>query len=193
MRHVCQTHDHTLNVGGFGVLQDGLDAFGQPLHTFNAFTASVCNLNPTSRGTVQIQSPLGLVALGIDDPAKTGFLTSLASIGVVIGTFIYSRVGRTPVPRLLLIEFALLTACATGLYFYVPNTRVQWQHALAGGLVSSIGVELGKKVLTLYLAQMPTYSAIYGAFAAVPILLVWIVIKNLFLLKDQAVISQQSR
>ena len=73
-----------------------------------------------------------------------------------------------------MIEFALLTACATGLYFYVPNTRVQWQHALAGGLVSSIGVELGKKVLTLYLAQMPTYSAIYGAFAAVPILLVWI-------------------
>ena len=33
-----------------------LDAFGQPLHTFNAFTASVCNLNPTSRGTVQIKS-----------------------------------------------------------------------------------------------------------------------------------------
>ncbi len=33
-----------------------LDAFGQPLHTFNAFTASVCNLNPTSRGAVQIRS-----------------------------------------------------------------------------------------------------------------------------------------
>jgi membrane protein len=72
------------------------------------------------------------------------------------------------------IEFALLTACATGLYFYVPNTRVLWQHALAGGLVCSIGIELGKKSLTLYLAQMPSYSAIYGAFAAVPILLVWI-------------------
>jgi choline dehydrogenase len=28
-----------------------LDAFGQPLHRFNAFTASVCNLNPTARGT----------------------------------------------------------------------------------------------------------------------------------------------
>ena len=33
-----------------------LDAFGEPLHAFPAFTASVCNLNPTSRGTVQIQS-----------------------------------------------------------------------------------------------------------------------------------------
>ncbi|NDP38307.1 MAG: choline dehydrogenase [Rhodoferax sp.] len=34
-----------------------LDAFGEPLHRFNAFTASVCNLQPSSRGTVQIQSP----------------------------------------------------------------------------------------------------------------------------------------
>ncbi|MDP4301134.1 GMC family oxidoreductase [Leptothrix discophora] len=34
-----------------------LDAFGEPLHAFDAFTASVCNLNPTSRGTVQIRSP----------------------------------------------------------------------------------------------------------------------------------------
>ena len=33
-----------------------LDAFGEPLHSFPAFTASVCNLNPTSRGTVQIRS-----------------------------------------------------------------------------------------------------------------------------------------
>jgi choline dehydrogenase len=33
-----------------------LDAFGEPLHKFNAFTASVCNLNPTSRGTVTLKS-----------------------------------------------------------------------------------------------------------------------------------------
>ena len=34
-----------------------LEAFGEPLHRFDAFTASVCNLNPTSRGTVHIKSP----------------------------------------------------------------------------------------------------------------------------------------
>ncbi len=34
-----------------------LDAFGEPLHRFDAITASVCNLNPTSRGTVNIRSP----------------------------------------------------------------------------------------------------------------------------------------
>ncbi len=34
-----------------------LDAFGEPLHRFDAFTASVCNLNPSSRGSVRIRSP----------------------------------------------------------------------------------------------------------------------------------------
>jgi len=33
-----------------------LDAFGEPLHAYDAFTASVCNLNPTSRGHVRIRS-----------------------------------------------------------------------------------------------------------------------------------------
>ncbi|MBL8316703.1 MAG: GMC family oxidoreductase N-terminal domain-containing protein [Rubrivivax sp.] len=34
-----------------------LDAFGEPLHRFDAITTSVCNLNPTSRGHVRITSP----------------------------------------------------------------------------------------------------------------------------------------
>jgi choline dehydrogenase len=34
-----------------------LEAFGEPLHRFNAFTASVCNLNPTSRGSITLKSP----------------------------------------------------------------------------------------------------------------------------------------
>jgi choline dehydrogenase len=34
-----------------------LDAFGEPLHRFPAFTASVCNLNPTSRGSVRLKTP----------------------------------------------------------------------------------------------------------------------------------------
>ena len=33
-----------------------LEAFGEPLHGFNAFTASVCNLNPSGRGSVAIRS-----------------------------------------------------------------------------------------------------------------------------------------
>jgi choline dehydrogenase len=41
----------------FHVQPLSLDAFGQPLHRFAAFTASVCNLNPEARGVVQLTSP----------------------------------------------------------------------------------------------------------------------------------------
>lgn len=58
--------------------------------------------------TVQIQASVGLHELGVTDPARAGFLTSIASIGVPLGTFIYSRIGRWPVARLLLIEFGML-------------------------------------------------------------------------------------
>ena len=60
--------------------------------------------------TVQIQAPSGLAALGLTSPAERGFLTSIASIGVPLGTFLYSRIGpKWPVGRLLLVEFALLS------------------------------------------------------------------------------------
>ncbi len=72
------------------------------------------------------------------------------------------------------LEFLLLAAGLAALYHYVPNTRVRWGHAWTGGLLVASSIELAKKLLTLYLAQVPTYSMIYGAFAAVPIFLLWI-------------------
>jgi choline dehydrogenase-like flavoprotein len=41
----------------FHVQPLSLDRFGEPLHTFPAFTTSVCNLRPTSRGTLRLRSP----------------------------------------------------------------------------------------------------------------------------------------
>ncbi|MDO8887458.1 MAG: YihY family inner membrane protein [Hydrogenophaga sp.] len=71
------------------------------------------------------------------------------------------------------VQFALLTGGIAALYRYVPNTRVRWSHALIGGIFVATGLELAKKLLAWYLAQVPTYSVVYGTFATVPILLVW--------------------
>ncbi len=78
--------------------------------------------------------------------------------------------------RLLLdgIEFLLLAAGVAAMYRYVPNTQVHWRDAWAGSLFVSVGMELAKKGLALYLASVPTYSVIYGTFATLPILLLWI-------------------
>lgn len=75
-----------------------------------------------------------------------------------------------------IVEFLLLVAALTALYRYVPNTPVRGAHALVGGLFGAIGIELAKRLLAWYLKLVPTYSAVYGAFATVPIMLVWIYI-----------------
>jgi membrane protein len=72
------------------------------------------------------------------------------------------------------IEFFLLAAGFAALYRYVPNTPVRRGHAWAGGLFSATGIEVARKLLAFYLGKVPTYSLVYGAFATVPILLVWI-------------------
>lgn len=86
-------------------------------------------------------------------------------------------VGALPVSLLFLldvVQFLLVAGGMAALYRYVPNTYVKWSHAWAGGLFVAAGIEISKKVLALYLDAVPTYSLVYGAFATVPILLVWI-------------------
>lgn len=59
---------------------------------------------------VLIQASTGLALLGLSSPAQRGFLTSIASIGVPVGTFLYARLAaRWPTGRLLLVEFVLLS------------------------------------------------------------------------------------
>jgi membrane protein len=71
-------------------------------------------------------------------------------------------------------EFVLLAGGMASLYHYVPNTRVKWGHAWAGGFFVAATIEIAKRVLAYYLSLVPTYSVLYGAFATVPILLIWI-------------------
>ncbi len=72
------------------------------------------------------------------------------------------------------LEFVLLAAGVAALYHYVPNTDVRWRHAVAGGLFVAVGLELAKRGLAWYVGLMPTYSMVYGAFATLPIFLLWI-------------------
>jgi len=75
---------------------------------------------------------------------------------------------------LAVLEFIALAAAMSALYHYVPHAPVAWSHAVAGGLFVAAGVEVAKRVLGWYLSHMTTYSNVYGAFATVPIFLLWI-------------------
>lgn len=75
-----------------------------------------------------------------------------------------------------IVQFLLVAGAMAALYHYVPNTHVKWRHAWVGGVFVAAGLELAKKMLALYLSQVPSYSVVYGAFATVPIFLIWIYI-----------------
>ena len=73
------------------------------------------------------------------------------------------------------LEFVLLAVGMAALFHYVPNTHVRWRHALAGGLFVAVGFEVAQaRCSRWYLGSVPTYAMVYGAFATVPIFLVWI-------------------
>ena len=60
------------------------------------------------------------------------------------------------------------------LYGIVPARPVEWRHALVGGILAALGFEIAKRAFAVYLTRVPTYKLIYGAFATIPIFLVWL-------------------
>lgn len=87
------------------------------------------------------------------------------------------------------IMFALQTAGFAALYRYVPNTFVRWGHAWGGAVFASLGLEAAQKALALYLSNVPVYATVYGAFAALPIFLVWIYFSWLIVLLGAVVVA----
>lgn len=90
--------------------------------------------------------------------------------------------GAVPAPAQLqgsLIKILPYLTSATAfllIYHLVPAHPVRLRHAFYGATAAAILFEVSKKVFALYIANFPAYQTIYGALAAVPILLVWIYI-----------------
>jgi len=80
------------------------------------------------------------------------------------------------------IPFLLTCVALTLLYGVVPARRVEWRHALLGGFLAGIGFEIAKRAFAVYLSRVPTYTLIYGAFATIPIFLVWLYLSWLVVL-----------
>jgi len=86
-------------------------------------------------------------------------------------------IDNPPGVGLLMLRFVslALTSIALGLlYWTVPNRPVLKRDALLGGISAGICLEAMKQGFSFYIAHFPTYKLVYGAFAAVPVFLLWI-------------------
>ena len=61
-----------------------------------------------------------------------------------------------------------------GLYRVVPARRVRLFHAAVGGVFASLGFLLLQRAFELYLSYFPSMMLVYGAFATVPLFLLWL-------------------
>ncbi|MCA3885709.1 MAG: YihY family inner membrane protein [Burkholderia sp.] len=75
---------------------------------------------------------------------------------------------------LALASLPLTVLAFTLLYVYLPNCAVAWRDAVIGGLFAAIAFELAKRGFGYYVRRIPTYTAVYGAFAALPVFLLWV-------------------
>jgi membrane protein len=106
----------------------------------------------------------------------------LIGVSLSISSYVFtqsSALATGHVPPL--IEWALTGAALPWtvlafalLYVYLPNCSVAWRDAVVGGLVAAVAFELAKRGFGYYVRRMPTYTAVYGAFALVPLFLLWV-------------------
>jgi membrane protein len=108
-------------------------------------------------------------------PVLIGGSLSMSSfaLGASLG---WLKLGFAADVVLRVLPFVFTCAALTLVYGIVPYRVVKPRDALIGGVVAGIAFEIVKRGFAIYLARFPTYSLIYGAFATIPIFLVWLYI-----------------
>lgn len=109
---------------------------------------------------------VGPIVLGVS-LSLTSYLASAAQGYVTAPTPLVAAV-------LAITPLILFTAAYSALYVYVPNRYVRWRDAVIGAFIAALAFEAAKRGFALYVTRFPTYTLIYGALAALPLLLLWI-------------------
>lgn len=146
------------------------------MQTIDAAMQRIFAVQRTRPLMLRVLTYWGVLTLG---PLLIGASVSISSYVV---TASLGENQRASVVLLDTVPVLLTVVAFTLLYKVVPNRRVSTFDALVGGICAAVLFELMKGGFTFYIARFPTYTLIYGAFAAIPIFLVWIYLSWLVVL-----------
>lgn len=113
----------------------------------------------------------------------------LISMSLALSSYILSLVAGEQVDTsgisnafLFILPFFVSVVAFCFLYLVVPNKDVPLKYALVGACFAALLFEIAKKVFAFYVLQLPSYQAIYGALATIPILFLWVYLSWLIVL-----------
>ncbi len=72
-----------------------------------------------------------------------------------------------------LMSWLIMGGLLAVVYRVVPNTEVLWRDALVGGILAAVAFNLASRLFAWYIGRLPTYAAVYGTFATLPLALIW--------------------
>ncbi|HZM43344.1 MAG TPA: YihY family inner membrane protein [Burkholderiales bacterium] len=107
-------------------------------------------------------------------PVLIGLSLSLTSWVVSVSLGLVKEAPYAVLVLLRIVPIVLTGFAFAMLYITLPNRRVRARDALAGGFLSAAAFEATKHGFALYITRFPAYKLVYGAFAAIPIFLIWI-------------------
>jgi membrane protein len=119
-------------------------------------------------------------------PLMLGVSLSLSSFVISVSDASVERWGVGARQVIGLLAPVIAAAAYSAVYALVPNRRVAWRHALTGGVVTALTGELMSRGFATYVLHGSLMS-IYGAFAVVPIFLMWIFLSWLTFLFGAAI------
>lgn len=121
-----------------------------------------------------VQSLLVYWALMTVGPLLMGFVF-VSSTYILSMTWFFKGVG---VEKYLLnfLSVIFLTGGFFVVYKILPNTRINSKVALLAAFFVAIVFSLAKKIFSVYMLYVPTYSVIYGSLSIIPIFILWVFI-----------------
>lgn len=111
--------------------------------------------------------------------AVTATLQSQALIASLLKTQI---IGDAVVLGFTLLPYVAVWVVFSFFYMFIPNTRVQLLPACVGGLIAGTLWQLAQQSYIAFQVGLGKYNAIYGTFAQLPVLMVWLYISWIIVL-----------
>jgi len=119
--------------------------------------------------SVMIMMPVFLIALsGIN----VFVVATMENLGAEYSMF--GSISPYIVQLMKLLPYVIIWILFVFLYIFIPNTKVKFKPALISGIIIGTLVQLLQWVYIKFQIGVASYNAIYGSFAAIPLLLIWI-------------------